>query len=637
MRWLFSSSAPAALFSMFLLLTISCNSSQEEKRDGGIPPDTAKQSGVEGGPCYANGTCNKGLTCASNLCVKLPDAGSNPADAAANKGDKDIVFDATMLDFPAVDASLPDTALSDTVPDIPSFDSASDVGKCSTNKDCDDGLSCTTDLCTVGGCANILNGNFCLIAKTCIPSGSQNLVNPCQKCIPVTSPTAWSNQTNGIYCNDNNSCTSSDKCQNGTCKGVPVKDKTKCDDGAKCTYNDQCMSGVCSGTSYTCNNLSCATAVCNGNGPLKGTNGCDYTINATSCLIELKCYSDGGVDPTTNCHKCDAKKSKTNWTPVATSGCVTTHAGTGVAGLLDGKSDAAMFSYPYGLAMGPGGKLYIADNSNHCIRVVDGGKVTTLAGTGVSGFADGPAGLAKFNTPQEVAVDAAGKVYVSDLNNYRIRVIYNGQVSTLAGSSTYGFADGPALSAKFYLPRGIAVDGSGKVYVADIFNNRIRMVYKGQVTTVAGSGANGYQNGPAASAKFNMPTDVAVDGSGKLFISDGGNHSIRTLFSGTVATLAGTGSSGYSDGAATSSMFNSPLDVSFGKGGVLYVADWGNKRIRKVLNGVVSTIAGSGTAGFLDGPSATAMFKSPAGIAVDALGKVYIGDSQNNRIRLLSP
>ena len=624
MRWL---SSATSIF--FFFLTISCDSSQEDKRDGGLLPDTAKQSGAEGGPCYANGTCNKGLTCASNLCVRLPDAGTQE-DIAADKGSKDVSFDAT-LDLPVVDASTPDSTQLDTTSDISSGDYASDAGKCSTNKDCDDGLNCTTDLCTVGGCANILNGNFCLIAKTCIPSGSQNPANLCQKCVPVTSPTAWSNQPKGKSCNDNNFCTSSDKCQNGKCKGSPVKDKTKCDDGAKCTYNDRCVSGVCSGTSYTCNNLSCATAVCN------GTNGCDYTVNTTSCLIGLKCYSDGGVDPATNCHKCDAQKAKTNWTPVAASGCVTTHAGTGVAGLLDGKSDAAKFSWPYGLALGPGGKLYIADNSNHCIRVVDGGKVTTLAGTGVSGFADGPAGLAKFNTPQEIAVDAAGKVYVSDLGNYRIRVVHKGQVSTLAGSSTYGFVDGPALSAKFYLPRGIAVDGSGKVYVADVFNQRIRMVYNGQVSTIAGSGAKGYQNGPAASAKFNMPTDVAVDGTGKLFISDQGNHSIRTLFSGTVATLAGTGSPGYSDGAATSSMFKSPFDISIGKGGALYVADWGNKRIRKVLSGMISTIAGSGTAGFLDGPAAKVMFKSPAGIAVDALGKVFVGDSQNNRIRMLTP
>ena len=199
------------------------------------------------------------------------------------------------------------------------------------------------------------------------------------------------------------------------------------------------------------------------------------------------------------------------------------------ADLADAPAAWAMFKAPSGVAMDSTGKHYVADVKNHMIRVVHKGQVTTLAGSGTAGFADGAAAVAKFNSPIGVAVDSAGKVYVADQLNHRIRVVHNGQVTTLAGSGMDGFANGTAASAMFDTPFGVAVDGAGKVYVADKMNHRIRVVHNGQVTTLAGSGSGGYLNGASASAKFNRPIGVAVDGAGKVYVGDQFNNVIRII------------------------------------------------------------------------------------------------------------
>ena len=199
-------------------------------------------------------------------------------------------------------------------------------------------------------------------------------------------------------------------------------------------------------------------------------------------------------------------------------------------------------------------------------------------------------------------------------------------VSTLAGS-TQGYTDGTGTSAKFYNPTGVAVDGAGNVYVADLSNHRIRKITtSGVVSTLAGSGTSGYTDGTGTSAQFNSPTGVAVDGAGNVYVADQGNHRIRKITtSGVVSTLAGS-TSGYTDGTGTSAKFYNPSGVAVDGAGNVYVADQSNHRIRKITaSGVVSTLAGS-TYGYTDGTGTSAKFAYPFGVAVDGAGNVYVAD-----------
>ena len=251
--------------------------------------------------------------------------------------------------------------------------------------------------------------------------------------------------------------------------------------------------------------------------------------------------------------------------------------------------------------------------------------VTTVAGSGVPSFADGGATAAQFDQPGGVAVDAAGDVYVADSQNNRIRKITpQGAVTTLAGSGARGSADGPASSASFYLPYGLAVDSGGNVYVADLQDNRIRKVTpQGSVVTVTGS------------TGLHAPQSVAVGGAGNLFVADWGTSQIVEITAqGSARVVAGSGQTGYADGLGTSAEFNSPAGIAVDSSGNIYVADTQNNRIRKITpGGMVTTIAGSGQAGFVDGPATSAQFRFPVGVTVDAAGNVYVADGQNARIR----
>ena len=208
-------------------------------------------------------------------------------------------------------------------------------------------------------------------------------------------------------------------------------------------------------------------------------------------------------------------------------------------------------------------------------------------------------------------------------------------MSTFAGSGVTGFTDGSAATSQFADPWGVAVDGSGNVYVADGGNNAIRKIDAlGVVSTLAGTGVRGFADGSAATAQFAFPSGVAVDGSGNVFVADSGNRRIRKIDAlGVVSTLAGSGDSGYVDGLAATAQFNSFYGVVVDGSGNVYVTGVDN-RIRKVdALGVVSTLAGTGVLGFADGPAATARFSGPIGVAVDGAGNVYVGDRGNHRIR----
>jgi hypothetical protein len=328
---------------------------------------------------------------------------------------------------------------------------------------------------------------------------------------------------------------------------------------------------------------------------------------------------------------------------------VSTLAGIGVSGYADGTGAVAQFRRPMSVAVDALGNLYVSDVFNHRIRkITPDGMVTTLAGSS-QGYADGIGAAAQFYQPQGVAVDATGTVYVADSRNNRIRKITPaGVVTTLAGSGDDGYKDGTGTAAQFDSPHGVAVDGAGNVYVADYNNHCIRKITPaGVVTTLAGSGAAGYADGTGTAAQFYWPTSVAVDGAGNVYATDDSNHRIRKITpAGAVTTLAGSGAAGTVDGTGTAAQFNYPCGVAVDGAGNLYVAEVNDlflaavhsHRIRRITPaGTVTTLAGSSTAGYADGIGTAAQFDSPQDVAVDALGNLYVADDGNQRIRKMTP
>jgi len=267
--------------------------------------------------------------------------------------------------------------------------------------------------------------------------------------------------------------------------------------------------------------------------------------------------------------------------------------------------------------------------------------VTTFAGSG-PGHNNGTGAAASFFSPGAVACDASGNIYVADSNNDLIRKITPaGVVSTMAGTvNVSGKTNATGTSASFSNPAGIAIDASGNVYVGDAGNNLVRKITTGDVvSTLAGSSLNGNANGTGTAASFRAPSGVAVDASGNVYVADYNNSMIRKITAGgVVTTIAGSGNIGTSDGTGTAASFNTPSGIVIDASGNLYIADTGNSLIRKITSaGVVTTIAGSvGNPGFTNGTGTAATFTNPAGITIDASGNLYIADSGNNVIRKIT-
>ncbi len=261
-----------------------------------------------------------------------------------------------------------------------------------------------------------------------------------------------------------------------------------------------------------------------------------------------------------------------------------------------------------------------------------------MAGDGSCGFSgdNGPATSAELNAPFGIAADSAGNFYIADTFNGRIREVTGGVIRTLAGGGLSVGDNGPAASAQLNNPGGVGLDSAGNLYIADTGDALIRKVTNGVITTVAGDRVGSFSgdNGPAISASLYIPIGVATDSAGNLYIADQDNHRIRKVANGVITTVAGNGIEGYSgdNGPATNAELAFPAAVVVDSAGNLYIADENNNRVRKVASGVITTVAGNGTAGFSgdNGPATSAQLFGPSGLALDSAGDLYIADGSTN-------
>ncbi len=338
-----------------------------------------------------------------------------------------------------------------------------------------------------------------------------------------------------------------------------------------------------------------------------------------------------------------------------TPGTISTYAGTGTQGYTGdgGAATSARVRNPEGLGVAANGNLYFADTGNNVIRKVDfiTGVITTVAGTGTAGSSGdgGAATLALLDGPQDVFVASNGDLYIADTGSRKIRKVTaaTGVITTVVGDGTSGNTGdgGPATAAKLNSPRAVVVAANGDIYLSDRPNDRVRKVTAatGIITAYAGTGTAGYtgDGGAATSARLRTPEGLTLDTNGDLYVADTGNDVVRKVAAatGVITTYAGTGTAGFlgDGGPATSARLDAPEGVDMGPLGDLYIADTGNRRVRRVqaASGLISTIAGTGTSGFSGdgGPATAARFTTPGGITVSSTGVYYVADRGNDRVR----
>jgi cysteine-rich repeat protein len=422
----------------------------------------------------------------------------------------------------------------------------------------------------------------------------------------------------------------------------------RCGDGfVSAALGEQCDEGEKTGTPRACR-TTCTLPGC-GDGVVDDGEDCDdgNATSGDGCradcgkveqcgdavLDQGEACDDGNDNPRDGCAGCRTQR----WG-------VTLQ----VAGAVESRSALTTSMAPEGITVDPLGRIYVADVFNHVVRRINlDGTTTTIAGIGSSGFSGegGPATSAVLYGPRGIAVDAAGRVLVADSFNYRIRrVDLDGTITTIAGTGERSFSGdgGPATSAALGVSlRGVVVDAVGRVLVVDESTNRIRRIeLDGTITTIAGTGGANFSGdgGLATSATLYSPQGVAIDGSGRIVIADGLNRRVRRIgLDGTITTIAGTGALGSSgDGGPATSATLTPSGVAVDAEGRVLVVDTDNQRVRRVEHdGTITTIAGTGEDGFSGdgGPATGALLGAPTGIAVDAVGRILIADLAHGRIR----
>jgi len=332
-------------------------------------------------------------------------------------------------------------------------------------------------------------------------------------------------------------------------------------------------------------------------------------------------------------------KFTTSSTVTGITTTVSTFAGNGTAGYLDGSALGAMFNNPQGVAVDSKNNVYVTDSFNDLVREISGGTVSTIAGNQTLGFLNGPALSAEFYAPSGGAFDSQGNLYIADFGNNVIRKITPaGVVSTYAGTGTAGYQNGAIDSANlkssldslaiFNNPQGVAVDASGNVFVADKGNNVIREILtNGRTKTVAGNAVPGFIDATDAAAYFDQPSGVAVDSKDNVYVTDQGNSALRVITSaGVVTTLVGN--------RAQSSLLGFPSAITADSQGNVYFTDEGGRVFEFTTNKVLYNLAGTyNVPGLTNGPGTSATFNYPQGIAIDGSGNLYVGDQYNNVIR----
>jgi sugar lactone lactonase YvrE len=416
----------------------------------------------------------------------IPDLDRTPSDLGADADSR------PWLPEPGADLPKGDVSIKDQ---------GGDRKLCSTDAECDDGITCTDDKC-LGSCQTTIQAGYCLIAGTCVTAGTADPSNPCATCAPTSSNTDW------------------------TTKGA-------------------CVSTLA------------------GNGKAGKTDG-------PAGSAQFFHPTDVAVDGAGAVYVADRTSHRIRQ---VSGGQVSTLAGSS-AGLIDGAYAQARFNQPSGIWLGAPGQVFVADRANNRVRLLSGGQVSTFdTGAGLVGPGGG-------------ATVSSGETFVADTFHHRIAKIPAGgtTVTNVAGKlNVADHKDGAAGDARFFYPTALAIDGAGTVYVADTFNHCIRVIKSGQVGTFAGvPNSLGKDDGAAASARFFKPRGVAVDAQGTVYVSDTENHRVRMVKGGQVTTIAG-GSPGFKDGAASAARFDWPWGLTVDAKGTIYVADSENHRVRVVV------------------------------------------------------
>jgi streptogramin lyase len=392
---------------------------------------------------------------------------------------------------------------------------------------------------------------------------------------------------------------------------------------------------------------------------IAGELGNNNSLDGTNSNAHFASPNGIAIDSMTNLYVTDGDNTIRRLTPEGTNWIVTTIAGqTNNYGSADGLGTNALFWGPAGIAADTNGNLYIADSDNKTIRKLTSLGTNWMSSTaaglpGAQGSADGTNSGARFGAPEGVAVDANDDVFVADVNNNNLRKIAisgtNYIVTTLAGIGP-GSADGPGPDARFWNPTGVAVDSSGNIFIADLYNSTVRRITtSGAVSTVAGlAGNSGSSDGTNSDARFYDPIDLTLDKAGNVYVTDVFNNAIRKITPiGTnwvVTTIAGKDQyhPGELDGIGTNAVFYNPTGIAVDANTNLYVTDGNGDTIRKITlagtNWVVTTLAGFPmTSGSIDGVGTNALFFDPHGITVDSATNIYVADTVNDTIRKLSP